>query len=131
MRARRTNGIQVLALAAAAAVVTQTPTSAAARTVSEAASNAHGCWYYGDTNFQGARAKIVGGEAMNSLDEQWNDKISSLTCHPLCSMNAYEGADQTGRQKRFSGDVRSVGAEWNDRISSMSVSCRKRMRSVG
>ena len=93
--------------------------------------NARGCWYYGDANFQGPRAEIVEGSGAATLGADWNDKISSLTCHPLCTLTAYDGENQTGAKKTFNGDVRSIPAAWNDKISSMSVTCRRRVRSVG
>ena len=95
-----------------------------------AKANGPGCWYYSEANFQGARAEIVGGDAAASLGEQWNDKISSLTCHPLCTLTAFDEPDQAGSQKKFTGDVRFVGDAWNDRISAVSVTCRRRTRSM-
>jgi hypothetical protein len=93
--------------------------------------SARGCWYYGEANFEGPRAEIVEGSAAATLGVDWNDKISSLTCHPLCTLIAYDGENQSGAKKSFNGDVRSVGDAWNDKISSMTVSCRRRVRSIG
>lgn len=90
-----------------------------------------GCWYYGGANFQGPRAEIVEGSAAVTLGADWNDKISSLTCHPLCTLTAYDGENQSGAKKSFTGDVRAIAEAWNDKISSMSVSCRRRVRSAG
>ena len=90
-----------------------------------------GCWYYGEANFAGPRAEIVEGGAAANLGSDWSDKISSLTCHPLCTLTAYDGENQTGAKKSFTGDVRTIPEAWNDKISSMSVSCRRRVRSVG
>jgi hypothetical protein len=89
-----------------------------------------GCWYYGEANFAGPRAEIVEGGPAGNLGADWNDKISSLTCHPLCTLTAYDGENQTGAKKNFSGDVRTIPEAWNDKISSMSVSCRRRVRSM-
>ncbi|HEY5720690.1 MAG TPA: hypothetical protein VIT45_00050 [Allosphingosinicella sp.] len=95
------------------------------------AGSGRGCWYYGDANFQGPRAEIVEGAGPASLGPDWNDKISSLTCHPLCTLTAYEGENQTGARKNFNGDIRAIPAAWNDKISSMTISCRRRVRSIG
>ena len=92
--------------------------------------SARGCWYYGEANFQGPRAEIVEGSAATSLGADWNDRISSLTCHPLCTLTAYDGDNQSGAKKSFNGDVRAIPEAWNDKISSMSVSCRRRVRSA-
>ena len=114
-----------LALAVSALPVQAAPAEGA----SGAKANGPGCWYYSEANFQGARAEIVGGAAA-SLGDDWNDKISSLTCHPLCTLTAFDQPDQAGTQKKFSGDVRFVGDAWNDRISALSVTCRRRARSM-
>jgi len=105
------------------------PASAAEPAVNR--DSAHGCWYYDEAGFQGARAKIIVGDDASTLPAELNDKISSLTCHPLCTLVAYDGENRSGAKKSFAGDVREVPAAWNDRIGSMSVTCRRRVRSVG
>lgn len=90
-----------------------------------------GCWYYKDAGFQGSRAEIVEGSAPSTLGADWNDSISSITCHPLCTLTAHDGENQSGAKKSFTGDVRAIPEAWNDKISSMSVSCRRRVRSIG
>ena len=115
----------LLALAAPSAI----PASAAEPAAKSG--SGRGCWYYGEANFAGPRAEIVEGAAAANLGSDWSDKISSLTCHPLCTLTAYDGENQTGAKKSFTGDVRTIPEAWNDKISSMSVSCRRRVRSVG
>ena len=125
-------GIERPALAMIVAIALALPAQAApAEGASGAKANGPGCWYYSEANFQGARAEIVGGGAAASLGNEWNDKISSLTCHPLCTLTAFDQPDQAGSQKRFTGDVRFVGDAWNDKISALSVTCRRRTRSIG
>ena len=92
--------------------------------------SAKGCWYYGEPNYAGARAQIVEGEDLADLGEAWSDKISSISCHPLCTLTAYDGAGPGGAQKKINGDAASLGEGWNDKISSMSVTCRRRTRSM-
>jgi len=116
--------ISMLAMAASAT----TPTSAAEPAAK--AGSGRGCYYYSQAGFQGQRAEITDGSSL-SLGADWNDTISSLTCHPLCTLTAYDGENQTGAKKSFTGDLRSIPEAWNDKISSMSVSCRRRVRSIG
>ena len=105
--------------------------SAGAAKPAAKAGSARGCWYYGDASFQGPRAEIVEGGGPVTLGDDWTDKISSISCHPLCTLTAYDGANQSGAKKTFTGDLRAIGDAWNDKIGSMSVSCRRRVRSVG
>jgi hypothetical protein len=124
-------GFHGLTIALVAAAALAPPAQAApAEGASGAKANGPGCWYYSEANFQGARAEMVGGGAAASLGDDWNDKISSLTCHPLCTLTAFEQPGQAGSQKRFTGDVRFVGDAWNDKISALSVTCRRRTRSM-
>ena len=127
MRSMSVRMLAALSLAAAPAIMLGVPATAA-EPVNQ---NAHGCWYYSDNGFQGARAKIVAGSDLSSLGAEFNDRVSSLTCHPLCTLVAYEGENHSGAKKSFKGDVRFVGSEWDDKISSMTVSCRRRARSIG
>jgi hypothetical protein len=120
----------IFTFAAAAAIALPLPALAAPAEGGSGAKAGQGCWYYSEANFQGTRAEIVGGGAPAALGDEWNDKISSLTCHPLCTLVAFDQADQTGTQKRFTGDVRYVGDAWNDKISAVSVTCRRRVRSI-
>lgn len=129
MRSKRLRPFPTLFMIAAIA----TPIGASAISAEPAVNrgSAHGCWYYDQAGFQGARAKIIPGDDAATLPAEWNDKISSLTCHPLCTLVAYDGENRSGSKKSFTGDVRSIPAAWNDKISSMSVTCRRRVRSVG
>lgn len=129
MPGRLYEGMFALGLLAALALPLQA--QAAPAEGSGAKAGGPGCWYYSEANFQGTRAEINGGGARASLGDDWNDKISSLTCHPLCTLTAFDQADGTGTQKKFSGDVRHVGDAWDDKISAMAVTCRRRVRSVG
>lgn len=115
--------VALIALAAPAVV------PAGASEPAAKAGSGRGCHYYSDSGFQGRRAEIVDGNSL-SLGADWSDKISSLTCHPLCTLTAYDGENQSGAKKNFNGDMRSIPPAWDDKISSMSVTCRRRVRSM-
>jgi hypothetical protein len=121
---------KLLIMAAVLAPAAPAAAPANAREPAAKAGSGHGCHYYSDAGFQGQRAEITDGNSL-SLGADWTDRISSLTCHPLCTLNAYDGENQSGAKKSFSGDVRSIPEAWNDKISSMTVTCRRRVRSVG
>ena len=130
----RMNGqSRILALAAMAALVMPLPVTGApqakAGSPGARAPGAKGCWYYSEAGFQGERAEIVDGDDLANLGDSWNDKITSISCHPLCTLTAYENEGHGGAQKRFNGDINNLGA-WSDKISSMSVTCRRRVRSM-
>lgn len=120
------------ALSATLALPVAAPASAGGESspASTRSASAKGCWYYSDNNYQGARAEIVEGTNPADVAAELNDKISSISCHPLCTLTAYDGAGQSGPQKKFNGDISYVGDAWNDKISSMAVTCRRRVRSM-
>jgi len=48
-----------------------------------------------------------------------NDKISSFTCHPPCSVIAFEHSEYKGDSILYEGSQSYVGDKWNDIISSV------------
>jgi hypothetical protein len=88
--------------------------------------DAQGCTYYADASFAGERAEVGDGAEIRWVGDRWNDRISSVSCAPRCTLTAYEHIDYGGASTRFSGEGRFVGPQWNDRISSLRVSCRGR-----
>ena len=128
MRSKRLRPFTTLFMIAAIATPVGAPAISADSEVNR--ESAHGCWYYDQAGFQGARGKMIPGDDA-ALPAEWNDRISSLTCHPLCTLIAHDGENRGGAKKSFTGDMRSIPEAWNDRISSMSVTCRRRTRSIG
>lgn len=129
MRSKRLRPLPTLFMIAAIATPIGAPASPAGPAVNR--ESTHGCWYYDEAGFQGARAKIIPDDGAATLPAEWNDRISSLTCHPLCALVAYDEENRSGAKKSFKGDVRSIPEAWDDRISAMSVSCRRRVRGAG
>ncbi len=84
---------------------------------------ARSCTYYADANFSGRRGRIREEEDGRRVAEGWNDQISSLSCDPGCSLQAFEHVNHGGATQAFTGQVGFVGPRWNDRISSMRISC--------
>ena len=89
----------------------------------ETRGSAPGCYYYADANFSGARSSIAEGESTEWVGDNWNDRISSLSCTPGCSLVAFEHIDFGGERARLTGDIPLLGPKWNDRISSLRVRC--------
>lgn len=83
------------------------------------------CLYYEHANFGGASRGIPLGVARPYVGDDWNDRISSVSCAPGCRLQTWEHRDFVGASKSFStGAVTSyVGDDWNDRISSVKVVC--------
>ena len=125
----RTIGGKLLTFFALLALAAPSAMPAGAAEPAAKAGSGRGCHYYSEAGFQGQRAEITDGSSL-SLGADWSDKISSMTCHPLCTLTAYDGENQTGAKKNFTGDLRSIPAAWDDKISSMAVSCRRRVRSI-
>ena len=92
----------------------------------ETRNSAPGCYYYADANFSGARSSIAEGESSEWVGDNWNDRISSLSCTQGCSLVAFEHIDFGGERARYTGDIPLLGSKWNDRISSLRVRCDRR-----
>ena len=75
---------------------------------------------YEHINYAGASIILTG--AVDTIDQAWNNKISSLRFPERdWSVVAFEDPNFLGRQAAFIGDTSFVGSEMNDRISSMIV----------
>ena len=82
-----------------------------------------GCAVYEHSDFQGASRGFVSGADLSYVGDDWNDTISSLACHPRCSLTIYEHVDYQGARFRLVGAISYVGDAWNDQISGLSVRC--------
>lgn len=82
------------------------------------------CQFYEDANFQGKRDWIQLGAYNDYVGKRWNDRISSISCTPGCTLIAFEHRDFKGAAHDFAGSNPFVGVDWNDRISSMRIRCQ-------
>jgi hypothetical protein len=83
------------------------------------------CLYYEHQNFGGGSRGIHLGTARRYVGDDWNDRISSVSCAPGCRLKVWEHRDFAGASKSFAvgGATVYVGDDWNDRISSVKVYC--------
>lgn len=86
--------------------------------------NFKGCIYYEHSEFRGANMAIKQGVITYYVGGAWNDKISSIACHPSCSVMVYEHRDFQGASDLFGDWTHYVGGKWNDRASSLVAVCR-------
>ena len=86
--------------------------------------NFKGCVAYEHIDFGGHTFTIRGNYDLSWIGGRWNDKVSSIACHPSCSITAWADRDFRGDSKIFYPNTSYVGDEWNDRISSAKVRCR-------
>jgi hypothetical protein len=82
------------------------------------------CAYFENANFQGRRGQAGEGQVVAWIGAAWNDRISSIECHPDCALVGSEHIDFGGARRRFPGRTPFVGPAWNDRISAVRVICR-------
>ena len=82
------------------------------------------CAYYEDVNFGGKRGWLLQATESAYVGKKWNDRISSISCSPGCTLIAYEHQGFQGETREFPGSTPFVGADWNDRISSLRIRCQ-------
>lgn len=83
----------------------------------------YGCVAYEDIDFGGARLPLRPGR-VPFVGQNWNDRISSISCSPGCRFVAFEDINFGGRRQTFVGRTRFVGQFWNDRISAVDIRCQ-------
>jgi uncharacterized protein YraI len=77
--------------------------------------------FYADFNYQGASFCLAVGNTINALDQNWNDRISSIRLSPGVSVQVCEHYGFEGRCDRYDGDVAALQGNRNDAISSIRV----------
>ena len=82
-----------------------------------------GCAYFENANFTGRRGELRENASAEWVGSAWNDRISSVACHPGCRLVGYVDINYGGQRRNFSGAVADLGAGWNDRISALRSVC--------
>jgi hypothetical protein len=82
-----------------------------------------GCAYFENANFAGRRGELRENASAEWVGSTWNDRISSVACHPGCRLVGYVDINYGGQRRNFSGAVADLGAGWNDRISALRSIC--------
>lgn len=82
----------------------------------------YGCVLHEHFDFGGAQLSLRDGASARLFPGFWNDRASSISCAPGCSITVWEH-DFRGARESYAGRVGRLGY-MNDRISSARVSCR-------
>jgi hypothetical protein len=87
--------------------------------------NFYGCILYEHQNFGGHTFTIRGDYDLSYIGDRWNDKVSSIACHPRCTFTIYADRDFRGARLITGGfpHVKYIGDDWNDRVSSAKLRC--------
>jgi hypothetical protein len=84
---------------------------------------------FGDNGFSGDMYTVVDGADINDIGDRWDDKVSSLTVQPGCTLRLWEDTGKRGdhrsyKARRQAREVSWIGQAWNDCVSSLTCSCR-------
>lgn len=82
-----------------------------------------GCAFFEDEGFAGRRGELREGASVEWVGRAWNDRISSVACHPGCRLIGYVDINYGGQRRNLAGAVAALGPGWNDRISALRGVC--------
>lgn len=79
---------------------------------------------YEHDNYSGASMVVSGANSHNGfIGSWWNDRVTSVTLEPGCSITLFEHANFGGASYTLSGSSGNLGSLWNDQISSYKCDC--------
>ncbi len=77
----------------------------------------NGVCFYTDANYRGENFCVSGDESRQSVEDRYNDTISSIRIFGRAEVTVYENSNYYGSRRTFSQDVPNL-ANWSDRITS-------------
>jgi len=98
--------------------------AAAVMVMSGVASAACQLWEHAKWDRNGGRSFWVpNGMEVNWIGHPWNDRVSAVTTHGNCRLQAFQHKDYQGHSQFFTS-TDFVGDWWNDQMSSFKCVCR-------